>query len=59
MAPCSPHNPATKSGRVILFAGSKTYRSVHPTNWTTLDDIFTKASEFWKDRHGGFWIFTA
>ncbi len=48
-----------KGGRVILFAGSNAYRSVHPTDWTTLEDIFAEASEFWKERHVGFWIFTA
>ena len=48
-----------KSGRVILFAGSNAYRSVHPTDWTTLEDIFAEASEFWKERHLAFWIFTA
>jgi len=44
---------------VILFSGSNAYRSVHPTDWTTLEDIFAEASEFWKERHLAFWIFTA
>jgi RNAse (barnase) inhibitor barstar len=48
-----------KTGRVIVFAGSSAYRRDHPTDWTTLEDIFAEASEFWKERHVGFWVFTA
>ncbi|MEO8754156.1 MAG: barstar family protein [Casimicrobiaceae bacterium] len=47
-----------KTGRVIAFAGSAAYRREHPTDWTTLEDILAEASEFWKERHVGFWIFT-
>jgi len=46
-----------KSGRVIAFAGSAPYRKAHPTDWATLEDILSEASEFWKERHVGFWIF--
>ena len=35
------------------------YRREHPTDWTTLEDILSEASEFWKERHVAFWIFTA
>ena len=35
------------------------YRQEHPTDWTTLEDILSEASEFWKERHLAFWIFTA
>ena len=48
-----------KSGRVIVLHGSAAYRREHPTDWTTLEDLFAEASEFWKERHLGFWIFTA
>jgi RNAse (barnase) inhibitor barstar len=47
-----------KTGRVIVFAGSGGYRKQHPTDWATLEDILSEASEFWKERHVGFWIFT-
>ncbi len=47
-----------KTGRVILFAGGEHYRRDHPTDYGTLEDIFAEASEFWKERHVGFWIFT-
>ena len=48
-----------KTGRVIVFHGSAAYRRDHPTDWTTLEDLFAEASEFWKERHLAFWIFTA
>ena len=48
-----------KTGRVIVFVGSAGYRGEHPTDWTTLEDIFAEAAEFWKERHLAFWIFTA
>ena len=48
-----------KTGRVIVFHGSTAYRRDHPTDWTTLEDLFAEASEFWKERHLAFWIFTA
>jgi hypothetical protein len=48
-----------KSGRVIVLHGSAAYRRDHPTDWTTLEDLFAEASEFWKERHLAFWIFTA
>lgn len=48
-----------KAGRVIAFSGTATYRRDHPTDWTMLEDILAEASEFWKERHVAFWIFTA
>jgi hypothetical protein len=48
-----------KTGRVIVLHGSAAYRRDHPTDWTTLEDLFAEASEFWKERHLPFWIFTA
>ena len=48
-----------KSGRVIVLHGSAAYRREHPTDWTTLEDLFAEASEFWKERHLAFWIFTS
>lgn len=47
-----------KTGRVIAFTGSGHYRRDHPTDWSTLEDILAEASEFWKERHVAFWIFT-
>jgi hypothetical protein len=48
-----------KTGRVAIFAGSTGYRREHPTDWSTLEDIFAEAAEFWKERHVAFWIFVA
>ena len=48
-----------KSGRVIVLLGSAGYRSEHPTDWATLEDILAEAAEFWKERHVAFWVFTA
>jgi len=48
-----------KTGRAIVLAGSTAYRREHPTDWSTLEDIFAEAAEFWKERHVAFWIFTA
>ena len=48
-----------KTGRVIVLTGSAGYRQEHPTDWATLEDILAEASEFWKERHTAFWIFTA
>lgn len=48
-----------KTGRVIAFSGAGAYRKEHPTDWTTLEDILSEASEFWKELHVGFWVFVA
>jgi RNAse (barnase) inhibitor barstar len=48
-----------KTGRVIVLAGSSGYRREHPTDFGTLEDLFSEASEFWKERHIAFWVFLA
>lgn len=48
-----------KHGRVIAFHGVAAYRREHPTDWSTLEDILAEASEFWKELHVAFWVFTA
>ncbi len=48
-----------KRGRVIVISGAAAYRRDHPTDWSTLEDILAEASEFWKERHVAFWVFTA
>ena len=40
-----------KHGRVIVFTGSAAYRTEHPTDWTTLEDILGEAASYWKERH--------
>ena len=48
-----------KTGRTIAFTGAGAYKRVHPTDWSTLEDILSEAAEFWKERHVGFWVFVA
>jgi hypothetical protein len=48
-----------KQGRTLVFTGSNAYRKEHPTDWSTLEDIFGEAAEFWIERHVPFWVFTA
>ena len=48
-----------KHGRVIAFHGVPAYRREHPTDWSTLEGIMSEASEYWKELHVAFWVFTA
>ncbi|MEO8346296.1 MAG: barstar family protein [Betaproteobacteria bacterium] len=48
-----------KSGRVIVLTHVAAYRKEHPKDWATLEDLLAEASEFWKERHVGFWVFVA
>ena len=47
-----------KRGRVMVITGTAVYRGDHPTDWATLEEILAEASEFWKERHVAFWVFT-
>jgi RNAse (barnase) inhibitor barstar len=48
-----------RHGIVIALAHATTYKHEHPTEWETLEEILREASEFWKERHAGFWVFVA
>lgn len=48
-----------KKGRVVVLAHAADYRKGHPTDWTTLEDVFGEAAEFWKERNVPFWVFVA
>ena len=48
-----------RHGIVLALAHATTYKRDHPTEWETLEEIFREASEFWKERHAGFWVFVA
>ena len=48
-----------RHGIVIALSHATTYRREHPHEWSTLEDLLREASEFWKERHAGFWIFVA
>jgi RNAse (barnase) inhibitor barstar len=45
-----------KHGCVIRLAHASHYRKTHPNEWRTLEDIFTEACAFWRDRHVAFWV---
>jgi len=43
---------------VVALTHGAAYRREHPTDWSTLEDLFREATEFWKERHAAFWVFT-
>jgi hypothetical protein len=45
------------TGRVISITHSAEYRKTHASDWTTLEDIFAEASDYWRERHKSFWVF--
>jgi RNAse (barnase) inhibitor barstar len=48
-----------RHGIVIALHHANGYRREHPNDWSTLEDILREASEFWKERHAGFWVFVS
>ena len=48
-----------RHGIAVALVHSAGYKRDHPTEWSTLDEILGEASEFWKERHAGFWVFVA
>jgi RNAse (barnase) inhibitor barstar len=48
-----------RHGIVIVLTHATTYKREHPTEWETLEELLREASEFWKERHAGFWVFVA
>ena len=48
-----------KGGIVIVLQHSAHYRSDHPHEWATLEELLGEACEFWKERHVAFWVFVA
>jgi len=45
-----------KRGCAIRLAHAAHYRKTHPNDWRTLEDTFSEASAFWRDRHVPFWV---
>jgi RNAse (barnase) inhibitor barstar len=45
-----------KHGCVIRLGHASHFRKTHPNDWHTLDDIFTEASAFWRERQVPFWV---
>jgi RNAse (barnase) inhibitor barstar len=48
-----------RHGIVMALTHATTYKHEHPTEWETLEEILREASEFWKERHAGFWVFVS
>ena len=48
-----------RNGCVIMLAHTGAFRKVHGVDWTTLEDIFAEASDYWRERHKPFWVFVS
>ena len=46
-----------RSGCVISLTHSAPYRKAHATDWSTIEDIFAEAADYWRERHKPFWVF--
>jgi len=46
-----------RTGCVIAITHSAEYRKGHAADWTTLEDIFAEAADYWRERHKPFWVF--
>jgi RNAse (barnase) inhibitor barstar len=44
-------------GNVIVLMHTAPFRKAHPSDWATLDDIFSEAAEYWQERHKPFFVF--
>ena len=45
-----------KSGCAVRLGHATHYRRTHPHEWSTLEEIFTEAASFWRERHVPFWV---
>jgi hypothetical protein len=45
-----------KCGCAVRLGHATHYRKTHPSDWRTLEDIFSEAVAFWRDRHLPFWV---
>jgi RNAse (barnase) inhibitor barstar len=46
-----------KAGIVIVFTHAQAYKTEHPHEWNTLEELLSEGCEFWKERHLPFWVF--
>ena len=47
---------STETGALLHSAA---YRRDHPHEWSTLEDLFTEACDYWRERLVPFWVFLA
>ena len=45
-----------KSGCAIRLGHATHYRKSHPHEWSTLEEILSEASTFWRERNLPFWV---
>ena len=45
-----------KAGCAIRLGHATHYRKTHPHEWSTLEDILSEASTFWRERNLPFWV---
>jgi RNAse (barnase) inhibitor barstar len=48
-----------RNGCVIALSHAGAYRKAHGPDWTTLEDIFAEAADYWRERHKPFWVFVS
>ena len=48
-----------KSGCVVTLSHTTAFRKAHGLDWTTLEDIFAEAADYWRERHKPFWVFVS
>ncbi len=46
-----------RGGCAISVTHSAAYRKAHAADWTTVEDIFAEAADYWRERHKPFWVF--
>jgi hypothetical protein len=44
---------------VITLSHTAAFRKAHGPDWTTVEDIFAEASDYWRERHKPFWVFVS
>jgi len=42
---------------VVALPNAGPYRKAHGVDWTTFEDVFAEASDYWRERHKPFWVF--
>jgi RNAse (barnase) inhibitor barstar len=45
-----------KAGCAIRLGHATHYRKTHPHEWSTLEDVLSEASTFWRERNLPFWV---
>ena len=45
-----------KAGCAIRLGHATHYRKTHPHEWSTLEEILSEASTFWRERNLPFWV---